>query len=102
MEELLKYIISNPEQAGETVKALIAQYKPLVYSIIEELFASFKDLVNNDEYYRVSAQSNYKKYHSLCNAGFTEDQAMAIILRDIDSAYNTYRNVKLNSGKSVK
>ena len=81
MEELLKAILGSPG----AITAIFNEYKPIVYSVIQEAFNCYKDLVNNDEYFAVCAQFYKKKYDALIEAGFSKSQAMAIMLGDIKS-----------------
>lgn len=95
MEELLKSLLSSPEG----VKAIVQQYKPLLYSVCGEIFGMYKDLVDNDEYYEVNAANKRKQFNALIKQGFTEDQAMQIVIANI-AAFNNY--ARSTSGASVK
>lgn len=95
MEELLKGLLSSPEG----VKAIVQQYKPLLYSVCGELFGMYKDLVDNDEYYEVNAANKRRQFNALIKQGFTEEQAMEIVLANI-VAFNNY--ARSTSGASVK
>ena len=98
MNELLELILSNPDLANTTVNTLFEKYKPLIYSVARQLLEVYEDFVNNDEFYSVAALANWKRFNSLTRVGFTEDQAMSIMMDDMKKL----REVAKNSGVTVK
>lgn len=95
MEDILKALLTTPEG----IVAVISQYKPLLYAICGELFSIYKDLVNNDEWYTVNAVNDRKRFESLVNTGFTENQAIQIMIAKSQNFKNYAQNtsgVKLN------
>lgn len=95
MEELLGSLLGSPQN----ISNLFEQYKPIVYMVCKELFNIYKDLVDNDEYYDVCALGNWKRFSALLKVGFTEEQAMQIVVNEIKE-FNDY--AKRTSGASVK
>lgn len=95
MNEILTTLLSTPEG----VTAVIKQYKPLIYAVCGELFGMYMDLVNNDDYYAVAAQGDWKRFKALTDAGFSEDQAMALMLSS-KQALKDY--AAKTSGASIK
>lgn len=98
MEELLKALLSSPEG----ISAVVSQYKPLLYAVCKEIWSMYKDLVNNEEYYAVSAQAKKKSFDALVNVGFSESQALALMINDVNkfkeyAAKTSGVNVRLNS-----
>ena len=47
MEEIIKTVLEQPEEANVLITELINRYKPLFYSVIGEAFGIYKDLVSN-------------------------------------------------------
>ena len=47
MEEIIKTVLEQPEEANVLITELINRYKPLFYSVIGETFGIYKDLVSN-------------------------------------------------------
>jgi len=82
MQKLFKLleILESPETAGEYVAEFMETYKPVIYSVIGELFGLYKDLNNNDEYFAEKAKSKKKIFDAYMAAGFTRDEAMAFLL----------------------
>ena len=98
MEELFKALLSSPEG----ISAVVSQYKPLIYAVCKEFWGMYKDLVNNEEYYTVSAKSKRNEFDALIDVGFTETQALALMINDAKK-FKEYAsktsgvNIKLNS-----
>lgn len=94
MNELLGSLLSSPEQITE----IINEYKPLLYAVCKEFFGIYKDLLANDEWFEISAKYDRKKFNALIAEGFTEDQAMEILITDMKKTQTALRN----SNASVK
>ena len=82
MEEILKAILNSPEEANAIFAELVKQYKPVAYAVLGELFGVYKDWVNNQDYFGTEAKFTWNRFKALTNCGFTQDQAMAIILKE--------------------
>ena len=82
MEEILKAILNSPEGANTLIAELVKQYKPVAYAVLSELFGVYKDWVNNQDYFETEAKFTWNRFKALTNCGFTQDQAMAIILKE--------------------
>jgi len=88
MDEALKTLIENPQ----LVPMLIAEYKPVVYAIGKEILAIYRDLINNGEWFELMAQHYESLYKALLRHGFTETQAIDIMLREMRSIDNYVKN----------
>lgn len=99
MDKFIELLSASPELANGVISGEVEKYKPVLYAVLRELFGLFKDLVNNDEYYEVCAKSNRKRFMALVNEGFSEDQAMAIMLASMEQFRNYARTT---SGSSIK
>lgn len=95
MEDVLKLLLSTPDG----ISTIVSQYKPLVYTAINEIFKMYKDLVNNDEWFATRAKYNSKYYHALISEGFSEDQAVRILIATIGGLKDYTQNT---SGASIK
>lgn len=94
MENFIEYL-SSPE----AISSLFESYKPIIYTVCKEFFDLYKDLVNNDEYYDVLALGDWKRYSALHKAGFTEEQAMQIIITEKKTIKDYSNSI---SGASLK
>lgn len=83
IESLLGLAMSNPEMIPTVVHILIEKYKPIVYGVLEELLVILEDYANNKKIQEINATADRNKYDAYVSAGFTEDQAFDLLMRDI-------------------
>ena len=83
--EIIQQFIENPELAS----TLIQEAKPLIYAVWKQVLEIYNDLINNEELPEIEATARYKKYTALCRRGFTQSQAMDILLADIGAFNNS-------------
>lgn len=95
MGELLQELLSSPD----VISGFISQYKPVIYAVCSELFSIYKDLVNNEEYFVYSAKYDWNRMATLMDAGFSRDEAFAILLSDKEHLRNMekFRNFKTSN-----
>ncbi len=82
METILRLLMENPENLGEVVKSYITKYKEPVYDVLKELMVIMKDYSENTEYPGICAKIKKNTYDAYVNVGFTEDQALALMIND--------------------
>jgi hypothetical protein len=82
MEEILKVLMENPESVGVIVKTYITKYKEPMYDILKELMVIAKDYSENTEYPAIQAKTKKNMFDAYVNVGFTEDQALALMIND--------------------
>lgn len=82
MEEILKVLMENPESVGVIVKTYITKYKEPMYDILKELMVIAKDYSENTEYPAIQAKTKKNMFDAYVNVGFTEDQALALMIYD--------------------
>ena len=64
------------------IKGYINKYKPMVYDLAQEVVEIYKDYSNNTEYPTVVAKTKKNMYDAYVSVGFTEDQALALMIND--------------------
>lgn len=99
IETILELLSKNPEVALGMIKGYIEQYKPLVYGAGKELLEIYKDLVNNKELSELQARSRRNSYDAYVEVGFTEDQALALMLNDNLQLMDNMKNIQQSSKK---
>ena len=99
METILKLLLENPDMLMSTIKEYIDKYKPVVYGIAQEVVEVCKDYAKNTEYPATVAKAKKNMYDAYVNAGFTEDQALALMIND---NIQLMKNVKQISGSVNK
>lgn len=82
METILKLLAENPESLGIIAKTYIEKYKKPVYDVLEEAMAIAKDYSENAEYPAIVAKTRKNMFDAYVNVGFTEDQALALMIND--------------------
>lgn len=88
MEELLKSLFTSPE----VITGIIKQYRPVIYAVCGELFQIYKDWVDNDDYFKYSADFDHKRMSALQEAGFSRKEAFAILLNSKEKFDNAMKN----------
>lgn len=105
MDNPMEVIKTNPEVIPVIVKAMMEKYKPIVYECCNELFQVYKDYVNNKEVALVSAQARKNMFDAYLEVGFTEEQAWALITKDVDTmkkVIEQMNEVVKNASKDTK
>lgn len=82
MDKILELLGSNPELIVPVVKEYINKYKTVVYDLAQEVVEIYKDYSNNTEYPAVVARTKKNMYDAYVSVGFTEDQALALMIND--------------------
>lgn len=102
MEKILELLASNPELIVPMVKTYIEKYKPMVYELAKEVVEIYKDYSNNTEYPAVVAKTKKNMYDAYVEVGFTEDQALALMINDNIQLLKNLKQISSNSSKSTK
>lgn len=97
MDKIIEAFMEDPETGFTLLKLLIEKYKPMAYEIGNIFVDIYKDFANNTEYPAVVAKAKKNMYDAYVNAGFTEDQALALM---IDDNIRLMDNIKKVSAKS--
>lgn len=95
IDELLKAILTSPDALAESME----QYKPIVYTICKQVFSVFKDFVNSEEYYRYSALNDWNTYKAHIDAGFSEEQAFLLMIRNSEATDKMLKSLASNNRK---
>ena len=103
METILRLLAENPESLGEVVKTYVTKYKEPVYDVLKELMIIAKDYSENTEYPAIQARIKKNMFDAYVNVGFTEDQALALMINDnIQLMKNIQKSVNNTSVKNGK
>lgn len=101
METILKILLENPELAMPVIKEYIDKYKPVVYGIAQEVVEVCKDYSNNTEYPATVAKARKNMYDAYVNVGFTEDQALALMVNDNIQLMKNVKQISTSTNKDV-
>jgi len=100
MDKILELLGSNPELIVPVVKEYINKYKPVVYDLAQEVVEIYKDYSNNTEYPAVVARTKKNMYDAYVSVGFTEDQALALMINDNIQLMKNVKNISNSVNKS--
>lgn len=93
---------SEDSSFDDIIKGYIKKYKPTVYMAFDELVKVMKDFVNYEDYYKVVAENKRNMYDAYVKIGFSEDQAMALILNDNLQLMKSIQKVKTTANSKNK
>lgn len=100
MEKLIEVFMESPEAGFALLKTMIEQYKPMAYEIGNVVMDIYKDFASNTEYPATVAKVKKNMYDAYISAGFTEDQALALMINDnIQLLNNIKRQMARSSSK---
>ena len=102
MNELLGLLLTNPSAVQELIKSEVGKYKPLVYMVGQELLEIYKDYANNTELFATTAKARKNQFDAYIGVGFSEDQALTLLLNDMVRMKESIKNLSSNVSKSKK
>jgi CO dehydrogenase/acetyl-CoA synthase gamma subunit (corrinoid Fe-S protein) len=83
MELILELLTKNPKVLEDMITSNIERYKPLVYAVAKECVKVYADIANNKDVTEAKATSRKNQYDAYLTVGFTEEQALSLLLTDI-------------------
>lgn len=99
MNELLKLLVTNTETTTALIPLYSEKFKPVLYTLGNEMLKVYKDIANNTEYSDTVAKARMNQYNSYIRVGFTEEQAMSLLLTDIRKTAELLENSLKNNKK---
>lgn len=100
MDKILELLMSKPEMFVPVIKEYINKYKPMVYDLAQEVVEMYKDYSNNTEYPTVVAKTKKNMYDAYVSVGFTEDQALALMINDNIQLMKNIKQISNSVNKS--
>ena len=91
--------MSKPEMFVPVIKEYINKYKPMVYDLAQEVVEIYKDYSNNTEYPTVVAKTKKNMYDAYVSVGFTEDQALALMINDNIQLMKNIKQISSSTNK---
>lgn len=83
---IFELVTSNPELIPGIVHVLIEKYKPIIYGTLNELVVILEDYANNKKIREINAVATKNTYDAYVAAGFTEDQAFSLLMKDANQS----------------
>lgn len=100
MDKILELLMSKPEMFVPVIKEYINKYKPMVYDLAQEVVEVYKDYSNNTEYPTIVAKTKKNMYDAYVSVGFTEDQALALMINDNIQLMKNIKQISNSVNKS--
>jgi hypothetical protein len=100
MDKILELLMSKPEMLAPVIKEYINKYKPMVYDLAQEVVEVYKDYSNNTEYPTIVAKTKKNMYDAYVSVGFTEDQALALMINDNIQLMKNIKQISNSVNKS--
>lgn len=85
-ENMFEQIIKNPDLVTTFLPPLVDRYMPIAIAVAKEIFRAgthVQAAYMQSDYALASAKARKVKYDAYIEAGFTEEQAMSLLLTDI-------------------
>lgn len=82
LSELIVKAMADPDGAVEEIGSYIEKYKPIAYKVLNYFVDIYADYSNNKEWFGLRAKVERNMFDAYVDVGFTEDQAMALLLND--------------------
>lgn len=102
MEKLIEVFMESPEAGFALLKGMIEKYKPMAYEVAGIVMDVYKDFANNTDYPATVAKVKKNIYDAYLEAGFNEDQALALMINDNIQLMNNIKKLSSNSTSSKK
>ena len=99
MDKILELLMSKPEILVPVIKEYINKYKPMVYDLAQEVVEVYKDYSNNTEYPTIVAKTKKNMYDAYVSVGFTEDQALALMINDNIQLMKNIKQISSSTNK---
>lgn len=99
---MLEAVDENPECILPITQEYINKYKPLIYGLLHQFLEIYKDYSHNTEYQKTVARIRRNSYEAYLNVGFTEDQALALMLNDNLQLFKNIKNSSNSAASSIK
>jgi len=100
MDKILELLMSKSEMLAPIIKEYINKYKPMVYDLAQEVVEVYKDYSNNTEYPTIVAKTKKNMYDAYVSVGFTEDQALALMINDNIQLMKNIKQISNSVNKS--
>lgn len=101
MDKILELLGSNPELIVSVVKEYISKYKTVVYDLVQEAVEIYKDYSNNTEYPAIVAKTKKNMYDAYVSVGFTEEQALALMINDNIQLMKNIKQISSTTNKKI-
>lgn len=100
LSKLLTAMI-DPDSLPETINEYTEKSKPLIRATGKAVLDIYEEVASNDRYPKIRAMSAKKMYDAFVNVGFTDDQALALMINDNIQLMKNIKDAGVNASKNV-
>lgn len=93
-DDLMKTLFENPELCKQMIDEMAEKLKPVLVALGNQGLNILEDAVSCERFYEIVARDKRNAYEAYMIAGFTPDQAMALILAESKHLKDIFGSVK--------
>lgn len=97
LSKLLEGLI-DPDSFPETINEYVEKARPLIRVAGKAVLDIYEEVASNERYPKIRAMSSKKMYDAFVEAGFNDDQALALMIND---NIQLMKNIKKRVSKST-
>lgn len=101
-QEILNKLLNSVfelDSLPETINEYTEKAKPLIHAAGKAVLDIYEEVASNDRYPKIRAMSAKKMYDAFVNVGFSDDQALALMIND---NIQLMKNIKDSAAKTLK
>lgn len=96
--QLLDILLSDDaDETIETTKEIIKEVKPKIYALLNEALDILNDAANCSKYHEIVAKAKRNAFLAYLKEGFTEDQAMMLVVNEFQNLNKSMQNYNKKS-----
>lgn len=100
LSELLTAMV-DPDSLPETINEYTEKAKPLIRAAGKAVLDIYEEVASSDRYPKIRAMSAKKMYDAFVGVGFTDDQALALMINDNIQLMKNIKNSGTIASKST-
>ena len=100
LSKLLTAMI-DPDSLPETINEYTEKAKPLIRATGKAVLDIYEEVASNERYPMIRAMSAKKMYDAFVGVGFTDDQALALMINDNIQLMKNIKDAGVNASKNV-
>jgi methylmalonyl-CoA mutase N-terminal domain/subunit len=100
LSKLLEVMI-DPDSLPETINEYTEKAKPLIRATGKAVLDIYEEVASNDRYPKIRAMSAKKTYDAFVNVGFTDDQALALMINDNIQLMKNIKESGMRASKNI-
>lgn len=103
-QEVLSKILTaliDQDSLPETINEYTEKVKPLIHAAGKAVLDIYEEIASSDRYSKIRAMSAKKMYDAFVEVGFTDDQALALMINDNIQLMKNIKDTGVNASKNA-